>query len=293
MLLTRLLARLAGGLLARPDGRRAAVAPPPPPSPRGTPASQVAEQAAPGRSAPERPERPELPDLSNNRAPIDSGLAPPTAPAGSVTPQRPAGPADQPVAPPPAARTGGATRRTLKLVVGGEGNVGKTSLIRRYAAAKFSETRQRTLGIDITTQEVVVAGQSLRLALWDIEGQAGERPFFYYGAQAALLLYDATEPRSLEALPVWIERVRRHAPPGTPLLIAGNKADLPVAVPGEWGRDLAERSGAVGHLRLSAKTGQNVARTFAWLAELALAGSAEPVAEDEAPVGAARPRVSP
>ena len=291
MLLTRLLARLAGALLVRTDGRRAPVAPPaPPPSSRGTPTARVAELAETDRSAPEASEPA---GLSDDPAPIDSGHAPLTAPAGSVTPQRPAEPADQPVAPPPAARTGGATRRTLKLVVGGEGNVGKTSLIRRYAAAKFSETRQRTLGIDITTQEVVVAGQSLRLALWDIEGQAGERPFFYYGAQAALLLYDATEPRSLEALPVWIEWVRRHAPPGTPLLIAGNKADLPVAVPGEWGRDLAERSGAVGHLRLSAKTGQNVARTFAWLAELALAGSAEPVAEDEAPVGAARPRVSP
>ncbi len=213
--------------------------------------------------------------------------------AREATPQPPAGPADQVGSPPPAARTGGAARRTLKLVVGGEGNVGKTSLIRRYAAAKFSETRQRTLGIDITTQEVAVAGQSLRLALWDIEGQAGERPFFYYGAQAALLVYDATEPRSLEALPVWIERVRRYAPPGTPLLIAGNKADLPVAVPGESARDLAERSGAAGHLRLSAKTGQNVARTFAWLAELALASSAELATEDAAPVGADRPRVSP
>jgi hypothetical protein len=91
---------------------------------------------------------------------------------------------------------------------------------------------------------------------------------------------------------VWIERVRRYAPPGTPLLIAGNKADLPVAVPAESARDLAERSGAVGHLRLSAKTGQNVARTFAWLAELALARFAEPATEDAAPVSADYPRVS-
>ena len=123
---------------------------------------------------------------------------------------------------------------------------------------RVSQTRQRTLGIDITTQEVVVAGRSLRLALWDIEGQAGERPFFYYGAQAAMLVYDATEPRSLEALGVWIEGLRCHAPAGTPLLIAGNKADLPIAAPGDWGRDLAERTGAAGHLQLSAKTGQNL-----------------------------------
>jgi small GTP-binding protein len=291
VLLTRLLARLAGALLARRDDHRAPAAPPaPPPFPHGTPTSQVAEQAAPG---PPAHEGPEPSDLSDYRAPIGSGHAPTTTPAREATPHPPARPADRASAPPATGQPGGARRHTLKIVVAGEGNVGKTSLIRRYAAAKFSETRQRTLGIDITTQEVVVAGRSLRLALWDIEGQAGERPFFYYGAQAALLVYDATEPRSLEALGVWMERVRRHAPPGTPLLIAGNKADLPVAVPEEWGRDLAGRAGAAGHLQLSARTGQNVAHTFAWLAELALAGAAEPVAEGAAPVGANRPRVFP
>ena len=36
--------------------------------------------------------------------------------------------------------------RTIKVVVGGEGNVGKTSLIRRCAKAKFSEARNITLG---------------------------------------------------------------------------------------------------------------------------------------------------
>ena len=75
--------------------------------------------------------------------------------------------------------------RTVKIVVGGEGNVGKTSLIRRYAKAKFSEARNITLGIDITTQEYRLGAQPLKLALWDIEGQAGNRPNFYLGAQAA------------------------------------------------------------------------------------------------------------
>ncbi len=176
--------------------------------------------------------------------------------------------------------------RTLKVIVGGEGNVGKTSLIRRYARAKFLEARNITLGIDITTQEYTHEGEVFKLALWDIEGQAGDRSMFYAGALAGLLVYDVTEPRSLELLLGWVERVRRYAPPGTPLLIAGNKADLPVAVPGEAGRRFAERAGAAGHLRLSAKTDSNVARTFAWLAELGLDSSSEPIAEDAMDIGA-------
>ena len=168
--------------------------------------------------------------------------------------------------------------RTLKIVVGGEGNVGKTSLIRRYAKAKFSEARNITLGIDITTQEFQLGDRALKLALWDIEGQAGDRASFYLGAQAALLVYDVTEPRSLEALAVWVERVKRYSP-GTPLLIAGNKIDLTATVPEAWGTTFAEYVGARGHGRLSAKTDTNVASTFARLAELALA---KLIADDEA-----------
>lgn len=160
--------------------------------------------------------------------------------------------------------------RTLKIVVGGEGNVGKTSLIRRYAKAKFSEARNITLGIDITTQEYTLDDEPLKLALWDIEGQAGNRPNFYYGAQAALLVYDVTEPRSLEGLTAWVERLKRYTPE-TPFIVAGNKIDLTPAVPDEWGTTFADYVGAAGFARLSAKSDTNVTPAFVRLAELALA----------------------
>jgi small GTP-binding protein len=150
--------------------------------------------------------------------------------------------------------------RTLKVIIGGEGNVGKTSLIRQYAKGKFSEARNITLGIDITTQEFDIGGQPTRLAIWDIEGQAGNRPNFYLGAQAIVLVYDVTEPSSLQALNEWIERCRKYAPTA-PLIIAGNKADLGLRFPPVWGRAMAHFIGAK-HGFLSAKTGQNVTRAF-------------------------------
>ena len=159
--------------------------------------------------------------------------------------------------------------RTLKVIVGGEGNVGKTSLIRRYARAKFVEARNITLGIDITTQEYTYKGEAFKLAVWDIEGQTGDRPMFYSGALAALLVYDVTEPRSLEALSAWVERVQRYTP-GTPLVIAGNKIDLPAAVPEAAGANFAAQVGALAHRRMSAKTDTNVTETFRQLASVAL-----------------------
>lgn len=157
--------------------------------------------------------------------------------------------------------------RTLKVIVGGEGNVGKTSLIRQYAKGKFSEARNITLGIDITTQEFSIDGEPVRLAIWDIEGQAGNRPNFYIGAQAGMLVYDVTEPASLQALVEWYARCKRYAP-DAPLLIVGNKIDLGLVFPPTWGRVLARHYGA-RHGFLSARTGKNVTQAFSLLAEAA------------------------
>lgn len=166
--------------------------------------------------------------------------------------------------------------RTLKVIVGGEGNVGKTSLIRQYAKGKFSEARNLTLGIDITTQEFSIDHEPLRLAIWDIEGQAGNRPNFYLGAQAAMLVYDVTEPPTLKALVEWVERCRKYCP-DAPLHIIGNKADLGPTVPVQWAETLAQYVGAGRPVQVSAKTGDRVSLAFETLAQLALAKAAATV----------------
>lgn len=158
--------------------------------------------------------------------------------------------------------------RTLKVIVGGEGNVGKTSLIRQYAKAKFSEARNITLGIDITTQEFELDGDLIKLAIWDIEGQAGNRPNFYLGAQAGMLVYDVTSEVSLQALAEWYARCTKYCP-GVPLIIVGNKIDIGLAFPSDWGRSFATFAKAQ-HGFVSAKTGENVGRGFELLARSAL-----------------------
>lgn len=157
--------------------------------------------------------------------------------------------------------------RTLKVIVGGEGNVGKTSLIRQYARARFSEARNITLGIDITTQEFVIDETPLKLAIWDIEGQSGNRPNFYLGAQAVMLVYDVTTERSLQALAEWFGRCRRYCP-DAPLIVVGNKVDLGLSFPAEWGRSFATFAKAQ-HGHLSARTGENVTSGFELLARSA------------------------
>jgi len=158
--------------------------------------------------------------------------------------------------------------RTLKVIVGGEGNVGKTSLIRQYAKAKFSEARNITLGIDVTTQEFDLEGHAVKLAVWDIEGQAGNRPNFFLGAQAAMLVYDVTVESSLQALTEWHARCKRYCP-DAPIVVIGNKIDLGLGYPSELPRTFAHLTNAQ-HGFLSAKTGENVHRGFEILAREAM-----------------------
>lgn len=158
--------------------------------------------------------------------------------------------------------------KTLKVIVGGEGNVGKTSLIRQYAKGKFSEARNITLGIDITTQQFTIDGEEIRLAIWDIEGQAGNRPNFYIGAQAAALVYDGTEPKSLEALGEWHDRLHRYSS-DCPVVVVCNKVDLGLTYPPLWGRVFA-RCIRARHGFVSARTGENVSTLFTLLAESAV-----------------------
>ena len=158
--------------------------------------------------------------------------------------------------------------RTLKVIVGGEGNVGKTSLIRQYAKAKFSEARNITLGIDITTQEFNIDDEQVKLAIWDIEGQAGNRPNFYLGAQAAMLVYDTTSEASLQALTEWYARCKKYCPEAA-IIVVGNKIDLGLSFPPDWSRAFASYARGQ-HGFVSAKTGENVARGFELLARAAM-----------------------
>ena len=80
----------------------------------------------------------------------------------------------------------------LKICAIGSGNVGKTSLIRRFAEGKFTMNYLPTLGVDITTKHLTVDNNLVKLILVDTAGQEffGKlRPSYYRGASACLIIF--------------------------------------------------------------------------------------------------------
>ena len=159
----------------------------------------------------------------------------------------------------------------IKVVVAGDGAVGKTSLVRRYCEGKFEHTRVTTIGVDFQTQTVELPERTVKLSIWDMAGQdrfAVVRSGFYRGSRAAALVYDVTDPQTLADLARWREEILT-AVREQPFLVVGNKVDLERVVPEEEGKAFAESIGAL-YLETSALTGSGVPGLFRGLAMLAL-----------------------
>jgi len=157
----------------------------------------------------------------------------------------------------------------FKVVVAGAKNVGKTSLIRRYATGKFDKSTLSTIGVDFETKKVVVDNTEILLNIWDFAGEERFRvlfPSYISGASGALMLYDVTNEDSLNDLYDWIN-VISSVPnaPKTKILIEA-KIDLERKVKKQDALKVFEKFKFQGDLiSTSSKTGDNVEKAFEML----------------------------
>ena len=158
-----------------------------------------------------------------------------------------------------------------KVVLIGDANVGKTSLVRRYCENIFREIRVETIGIDFQSHTVQLNDEeAVCLVIWDVAGEerfSGFRDQYYTGALAVALVYDVTHPPSFANLEAWQQEVRR-AIPGVPALVIGNKSDLEITVSPNDAEHWAAQYG-YHFMLVSAKMGENVDEMFLRLAEMA------------------------
>ncbi len=166
----------------------------------------------------------------------------------------------------------------LKLLLIGDGSVGKTSLLARYADDKFNEQWISTIGIDFKTKVLALDGLRVRCQIWDTAGQARFRTIttsFFRGAQGIALCFDVTSRASYDSIANWMQQVMDSADSGVRLTIIATKLDRPDAVvTREQAEDLARRYSTperpIPVFFTSSKANQGVAEAFEGLATLAL-----------------------
>src|SRR6266545_1695997 len=105
----------------------------------------------------------------------------------------------------------------VKVVLLGDGGVGKTSLVRRFVVDQYSDAYITTVGTKVSKKSVNVGSAldevEMVMQIWDVLGQrgySGVQETAIKGAQSVLLVYDATNDESRRALEdYWIPAVWR------------------------------------------------------------------------------------
>ncbi|MFX1572044.1 MAG: Rab family GTPase [Promethearchaeota archaeon] len=121
------------------------------------------------------------------------------------------------------------TRINLKIVILGEGEVGKTSIVNAFLDKEIPETYMPTIGSSISKKDYQLKETSIKLSIWDLGGQKSFNPLntaHYSNADAVLLVFDLTQPKkTLENLKKeFLEKMRYYSEKCISLFI-GNKLD--------------------------------------------------------------------
>jgi small GTP-binding protein len=158
---------------------------------------------------------------------------------------------------------------TFKVVVGGAGGVGKTTLLHRYLYNAFKADTKLTVGVDFLSKEIIRNGTRIMLSLWDLGGQDRFRfvqPSYCNGGRAAIVFFDMTRLDSLMQVKEWVAMLRTHASPNCPIILGGTKLDLvdPETQDDltEIANNLVEELGLSYYITTSSKTGENVEEIF-------------------------------
>ncbi|CAL1285815.1 unnamed protein product [Larinioides sclopetarius] len=160
---------------------------------------------------------------------------------------------------------------TLKILIIGESDVGKSSLLLRFTDDVFDPGLAATIGVDFKVKTVSVDGNKAKLAIWDTAGSERFRtltPSYYRGAQGAILVYDVTNRQSFMKLDQWLYELETYSTRTNIVkMLVGNKIDKENrAVSREEGMKYARKHSML-FIEASAKTCDGVQCAFEELVE--------------------------
>lgn len=160
---------------------------------------------------------------------------------------------------------------TLKLLIIGESDVGKSSLLLRFTDDVFDPGLAATIGVDFKVKSLNVGGNRTKLALWDTAGSERFRtlmPSYYRGAQGAILVYDVSNRPTFTKLDHWLNELETYSTRTNVVkMLVGNKIDKGSrAVSREEGMNYARKHSML-FIEASAMTKEGVQDAFEELVE--------------------------
>jgi small GTP-binding protein len=155
---------------------------------------------------------------------------------------------------------------TFKLVLFGDGAVGKTALTQRYVTGLFKDNTRITIGVEFHVKDITESGKKVKLQIWDFGGEERFRfllPSYCKGANGGIFIFDTTNTNSLYHIDAWMD-VLRKSTGNIPIIMVGTKVDLADkrAVDTTEAMAVAKSHKFAAFAEVSAKTGTNVESVF-------------------------------
>ena len=116
----------------------------------------------------------------------------------------------------------------INVLIVGDSNVGKTSLLFRYIDDSFPDKHLATLGVEYHIKKIEYKEFLINLRIWDTAGQERFHSItnsFFHHADGILFVYDITNYKSFEGVKRWIKESEEINNSFKKILL-GNKCDL-------------------------------------------------------------------
>lgn len=157
----------------------------------------------------------------------------------------------------------------IKLVIAGDGGVGKTTLLNKYVNDEFDLETHMTRGLEFFYKEIEIEDKNYELVIWDLGGQQQFKGLFpktkwIEGTLGALVLFDLTRFNSLDNIYFWLDLLDQHGE--IPILIIGSKHDMidgdTKDIDGLVLNVLEINDNYFDYIKTSSLTGENVNESF-------------------------------
>lgn len=154
----------------------------------------------------------------------------------------------------------------FKLVLIGDGGVGKTTFVKRHLTGEYEKRYIATIGVEVHPLTFSTSRGTVCFNVWDTAGQeklSGLRDGYYIGAQCGIIMFDVTSRITYKNLPKWhrdLARVAEHIP----IVMVGNKVDIKDRKV-KAKQITYHRRHAMQYFDVSAKSNYQFEKPFLWL----------------------------